>query len=143
MPLNSPVLIIDNDLEDQEFITAVLKEIDPAIHTHCFYDGQEALDYLSTTTQQPFLILCDVQMQGMNGLELRARINENERLRKKSIPFVFLSDYATQDNVNKAYDLTVQGFFEKANTHNGLREQLEQIVSYWKSCKHPNRYFTT
>lgn len=141
MPLNGPVLIIDNDLEDQEFITAVLKEIDPAIHTHCFYDGQAALEYLSATTQQPFLILCDVKMEGMNGLELRARINEDEQLRKKSIPFVFLSDYATQENVNKAYDLTVQGFFEKANTHNGLRAQLDQIISYWKSCMHPNRYF--
>jgi len=143
MPLNGPVLIIDNDLEDQEFISAILKEIDPAIDTHCFYSGQEALDYLLITTQQPFLILCDVKMEGMNGLELRARINGNEFLKKKSIPFVFLSDYATQENVNKAYDLTVQGFFEKANTHNGLRVQLDQIVSYWKSCLHPNRYFIT
>ncbi|WP_217603028.1 response regulator [Chitinophaga sp. GbtcB8] len=141
MPLNGPVLIIDNDLEDQEFISAILKEIDPAINTHCFHDGQDALDYLLITTQQPFLILCDVKMEGMNGLELRAHINNNEFLRKKSIPFVFLSDYATQENVNKAYDLTVQGFFEKANTHNGLRVQLDLIVKYWKSCMHPNRYF--
>jgi CheY-like chemotaxis protein len=143
MPVSGPILIVDNDLEDQEFISAILKEIDPAINTHCFHDGKDALVYLVTTPQQPFLILCDVKMEGMNGLELRAHINDNDFLRKKSIPFVFFSDYATQENVNKAYDLTVQGFFEKANTHDGLRTQLELVVKYWKSCLHPNRYFIT
>lgn len=143
MPVSGPVLIIDNDLEDQEFISAILKEMDPAIKTHCFHDGQDALVYLVSTPQQPFLILCDVKMEGMNGLELRAHINENDYLRKKSIPFVFFSDYATQDNVAKAYDLTVQGFFEKANTHDGLRAQLELVINYWKACLHPNRYFIT
>ncbi|HEU4554795.1 MAG TPA: response regulator [Chitinophaga sp.] len=141
MPLSGPILIIDNDLEDQGFITTVLHQIDPAIHFHCFYNGQDALDYLVKTTEHPFLIICDVHMQGMSGLELRKSINDNEQLRKKSIPFVFLSDYATEKNVNEAYDMTVQGFFEKANTQQDLQHQLHLIINYWKSCLHPNRYF--
>ncbi len=51
----------------------------------------------------------------MNGLELRRHIQENEGLRKKSIPFVFLSTAARPKEVEEAYNLTVQGFFVKAS----------------------------
>lgn len=103
-----------------------------------FPNGQEALNYLLTTGDQPFLILCDINMPLMNGIELRKQMNEDEYLKKKSIPFVFLTTAANSEIVQTAYDETVQGFYKKATTYEGVKEQIGLIISYWKSCLHPN-----
>ena len=108
----------------------------------CFFsDGETALQYLQNTEERPFLILCDINMPIMNGLELRHQLNESSYLRKKSVPFVFLTTTATRETVQLAYDETVQGFCLKPNTYADLREQIRLIVAYWKSCLHPNKAF--
>ena len=108
----------------------------------CFFsNGQAALHYLELTEERPFLILCDVNMPIMNGLELRQRLNESEYLRKKSVPFVFLTTSASPETVQLAYDETVQGFCLKPVNYTDLQEQIRLIVAYWKSCLHPNKAF--
>lgn len=140
MALSGPVLIIEDDHDDQELIKSAFDEMGIDNPINIFNNGKEALDYLLETTEQPFLILCDVNMPVMNGLELREYIENHEPLKKKSIPFVFLTTAASKNIVNKAYDLTVQGFYQKEDTYTKLSEQLRLIVHYWKSCLHPNRY---
>lgn len=104
----------------------------------CFSNGQEALDFLRTTELKPFLILTDINMPVMGGLELRRRINDDEELKRKSIPFVFLTTSATQHAVNAAYEMSVQGFFEKGSNMNDIGTLLKEICSYWQRCRHPN-----
>lgn len=77
-------------------------------------------------------------IKGMSGLELRRAINGADFLRRKAIPFIILTDFATAENVKEAYDLTVQGFYRKAATMPQLKEQLKLIVTYWMHCLHPN-----
>ena len=48
------------------------------------------------------------------GIELRIEMLKNSVLKKKSIPFVYLSTYAGQALIEEAYNLTVQGFFKKS-----------------------------
>ena len=93
-----------------------------------FGNGQEALYYLATTQEQPFLILCDVNMPIMNGSELRRQINADKVLRQKSTPFIFLTTAANTQLVQEAYDNTVQGFFKKAPDYAGLEKQLERAL---------------
>jgi CheY-like chemotaxis protein len=103
-----------------------------------FDNGQKALDYLNSSEQQPFLILSDVNLPVMNGLQFKLEIQQNEYLKKKSIPFIFLSTSAEQKAVSEAFELSVQGFFVKENTYDGIQNQLKQIIEYWKNCRHPN-----
>lgn len=133
-----PLIIIEDDLDDQEFITEILHSLGVTNTLLLFSDGTEALTYLQTTTDQPFLILCDVNLPKMNGIELRTEICNDDRLRKKSIPFVFFSTYAGRDTVAKAYELTVQGFFIKSASLQELQDTLSMIITYWSICKHPN-----
>jgi CheY-like chemotaxis protein len=140
MALSGPIMIIEDDLDDQDLIKLALAEMNLENEIAIFNNGKEALDYLQITTDQPFLMICDVNMPIMNGLELRDYIEKHETLRKKSIPFVFLTTAASKSIVNKAYDLTIQGFYQKEDTYAKLAEQLHLIVRYWKSCLHPNRY---
>lgn len=74
----------------------------------------------------------------MNGLELRRHIISDDFLRKKSIPFIFYTTGVSKDSVDMAYDLTVQGFFQKANSMTEIKNLVELIINYWLNCKHPN-----
>jgi len=74
----------------------------------------------------------------MNGLELRQRINESEYLKRKSIPFVYLTTAANNQLVQAAYDATVQGYYKKSADYAGLYQQIKLIIEYWQSCLHPN-----
>jgi CheY-like chemotaxis protein len=138
MSKHGPLLIIEDDLDDQEIFKEILQTLGLTNTLLFFNDGTEALTYLQNTLDQPFLIICDVNLPKMNGLEFRNEINNDERLRKKSIPFVFFSTNAGRDTVQKAYDLTVQGFFTKSSTLRELEYTLSMIISYWSQCKHPN-----
>jgi CheY-like chemotaxis protein len=135
---SGPLIIIEDDLDDQEIIKEILKSLDISNTLLFFSDGTEALTYLQTMAEQPFLILCDVNLPKMNGIELRMEINNDDRLRKKSIPFVFFSTNAHRDTVIQAYDLTVQGYFLKSATVRELEDTLGMIINYWSLCRHPN-----
>ena len=138
MSKKGPILLIEDDEDDQLLISQAIKSLDITNLIQVFHNGQEALDYLETTQQQPFLILCDINMPRLNGLELRAIINQSEHLRHKAIPFVFLTTTANPETVRVAYDESVQGFYQKATTQAGLKRQLGLIVEYWQTCLHPN-----
>ena len=135
---DGPLIIVEDDIDDQEIIKEVLQSLGVSNTLLLFSDGLEALTYLQTTSDQPFLILCDINLPKLNGLELREEINADVRLRRKSVPFIFYSTNAGREAVEKAYDLTVQGFFIKNNTLQQLRDTLALIIAYWSECKHPN-----
>lgn len=140
MSIRGPIISIEDDADDQFLIKSVVEELDIPNELLFFSNGVEALLYLETTSDQPFLIICDINMPVMNGLELRERIDKNEFLRKKSIPFVFLS---TADNplvIETAYESTIQGFFKKENSFEELKARIRVMYDYWSYCLHPNQY---
>jgi len=138
MPNTGPIVLVDDDEEDQLFFKEALARLDIKNELVICRNGIEALNYLNVTSQQPFLILCDINMPKMNGLQLRAEIIQSDYLRKKSIPFVFHSTAATERDVNKAYDLTVQGYFQKTSSFEKLVTLVKMLTDYWRECKHPN-----
>ncbi|MFD2569152.1 response regulator [Spirosoma soli] len=139
MSLKGPILTIDDDEDDQYLLRQVIKDLPVTNDVYAFFNGKEALHYLETTDEQPFLILCDINMPQMDGLELREYIIQNEYLRNKSIPFVYFTTAANPDLIRAAYNTTVQGFYQKAAEYAGLQEQIRLIIAYWQSCLHPNQ----
>jgi CheY-like chemotaxis protein len=106
-----------------------------------FYkDGNEALTFLDKTDVQPFLILSDINMPKINGFELRNKIFTNEQLQTKCIPYLFFTTGATKKAVIDAYALSVQGFFVKPSSMQGLECTIKKIVEYWQECIAPNEY---
>ena len=138
MSLYGPIVIIDDDEEDCELTRRGLHEVGIKNKVVIFGSGIDALRYLETTEDKPFLILSDIEMPEMTGLELRRKINSSEYLRKKSIPFIFRSSSASREEVEEAFRLNVQGFFTKPEKFAHVVEDLEHITWYWKYCLHPN-----
>lgn len=134
---NDPILIVEDDFDDCEFIQSALKSIGVQNEQKCFADGEAALEYLANTKEETFLILCDINMPKMNGIELKKVINKNNELRRKSIPFIYFTTSQSTKDINEAYDQMVQGFFRKPNNLEEIKDILKTITSYWDICRHP------
>ncbi|HEV8272600.1 MAG TPA: response regulator [Chitinophagaceae bacterium] len=134
-----PIILIDDDSDDKDVFQDILKELKVSNPIIWFQNCDNAFSYLKTTSEQPFIIFCDLNLPGISGIECKRQIDDNEELRKKSIPFVFCSTTADQKTIDEAYTkMTVQGFFQKKNTYSELKETIKLIVAYWAECKHPN-----
>src|SRR5688572_548563 len=94
-----PLIIVEDDIDDQDIIKEVFESLGLSNTLLLFSDGYDALRYLKTTTDQPFLILCDINLPKLNGLELRELINADPWLRRKSVPFIFFSTNASRDAI--------------------------------------------
>jgi CheY-like chemotaxis protein len=139
MPKSGPIVIVEDDKDDQELFQDILKEIGVQNELLFFVRCSEAYHYLKTTPEQPFIIISDVNLPEQNGVEFKRSIDEDPELRQKSIPFVFLSTSVEKKLVDTAYkEMTVQGFFKKKPNYGELKSVLRMIVEYWKECRHPN-----
>lgn len=138
MNKNGPIIIIEDDIDDQEILTDVFKDLEYKNEIIFFDEGQKALDYLIETKIEPFIIFSDINMPKLNGMELREKVHENEDLRIKSIPYLFFSTSAEQKHVIDAYSKSIQGFFVKPSNINEIKETIKIIVEYWQKCVSPN-----
>ena len=78
-----------------------------------FANCAQALDHMKTTSQQPFLILSDVNLPGMSGIEFKKLIDDHPELSRKCIPFVLYSTSVDKKTVEEAYQNDCAGFFQK------------------------------
>jgi CheY-like chemotaxis protein len=138
MNKSGPIIIIEDDKDDQALLSEVFQELGYKNKIVFFGDGEEALDYLTDTSIEPFIIFSDINMPRLNGMELRQKVHENEDLRIKSIPYLFFSTSAEQQHVVDAYSKSVQGFFVKPSSYPELKETIKTIVAYWNRCVSPN-----
>ena len=137
MNKNGPVIVIEDDEDDQEVLEIIFKKLDYKNPIVFFKDGYEALDYLSKDEVQPFLILSDINMPRINGFELRAKVQENKKLHNKCIPYLFLTTSSNNQSVIDAYAITVQGFFVKPSGFEAMESTIRHIMEYWKECLSP------
>lgn len=138
MNKGGPIIIIEDDIDDQQLLGDVFSELKTSNEIIFFGDGEQALAYLTETKVEPFIIFSDINMPKLNGMELRNKIHENEDLRLKSIPYLFFSTSAEQQNVVDAYSKSIQGFFIKPDNYVELKATLASIIDYWSRCVSPN-----
>ncbi len=138
MNKTGPIILIEDDAGDQNLLMEVFDELNLLNKIIFFKDGEEALEYLKNSTIEPFIILSDINMPKLNGLELREKILTNEELRIKCIPYLFFSTSGEQKFVVDAYSKSVQGFFVKPNTYEEIKDTIKIIVQYWQKCESPN-----
>lgn len=134
-----PIIVVDDDPDDLELLQQAFSEMNVDNEIIVFDNGLKFLEYLKTTENGTFFILCDINMSKIDGLELKRIIFDDERLRIKCVPFIFLSTSGASSSIMKAYSYGVQGYFIKPNSLEKLKSMLDAMITYWNDSQHPNR----
>ena len=137
MDKTGPIIVIEDDLDDQSILVEVFKDLQVQNKVLYFIDGVEAYNYLVSSNDQPFLILSDINMPKLNGFQLRDKVHNNDQLRLKCIPYLFFTTTSEQKMVVDAYSKSVQGFFTKPDSFREISRMLRNIIEYWMDCKSP------
>jgi len=138
MNRQGPIIIIEDDLDDQDILGAVFAKLSYPNKIIFFDNGEAALDFLTATDVDPFIIFSDINMPRLSGIELRERIHQNESMRLRTIPYLFFSTSAEQQNVVDAYSKSAQGFFIKPTSFSAIEDVMKTIIEYWLKCVAPN-----
>lgn len=140
MNKKGPIIVIEDDRDDQEILGEVFQQLSYANEVRFFDNGYTALEYLNTTTELPFLILSDVNMPKLDGFELREKIITNASLSLKCIPYLYFTTAVSHTAVINAYSKSAQGFFMKPASFTELENIIKKIVEYWLVCYAPNNF---
>lgn len=118
------ILLVEDDLDDQEFFVDALNEIENASLYGIANNGQEALHKLDNPSI-PDLIFMDVYMPHMDGMECLTNIILTEQIR--NIPVIILS--TAVPHIGKLRSLGARGFIEKPSDHRVLKNHLEKMIN--------------
>ncbi|MBD0304090.1 MAG: response regulator [Tolypothrix sp. T3-bin4] len=132
--LDFDVLLIEDDLGDVELTETALSRSKLRVNLHVVNDGEEALAYLRqegqyTKASRPSLILLDLNLPGLSGLEILSAIKSDQSL--KSIPVVILTTSDTNTDILKSYENGVNCYVTKPI---GLKEFIKivnTIEDFW------------
>ena len=138
MNKNGSIIIIEDDLDDQALLAEVFNELKYKNEVLYFNDGVMAYDHLVNNHIEPFIVISDINLPKLNGMELREKIHNNEDLRLKCTPYLFFTTSSEQQHVIDAYSKSIQGFFVKPSSYTELKRTLKIIIDYWKECVSPN-----
>ena len=138
MNKNGAIIIVEDDKDDREIFGEVFKDLNYKNEIVFLNDGQEALAYLIENSAEPFIVFSDINMPKLNGRELRKKIIENENIRLRTIPYLFFTTSAAQEDVIDAYSKSIQGFFVKPSKFEDFKRLVKNIIEYWQDCVSPN-----
>lgn len=127
MPNQLPitVLIIDDDADDRFFMEQALKTDSSDTRLYCADSGQQALDMLVLVHPTPDVILLDLNMPGLSGLEVLNQLKQS--IRHQHIPVIVLTTSDAPTDKKQAYHLGASGFITKPTTQQELSKIASQI----------------
>jgi CheY-like chemotaxis protein len=140
MNKSGPIVVIEDDQDDQMMLKEVFRILKTENEVLFFCDGEAALVYLRDPNVYPFLILSDVNMPKLDGFELKRMVHTNDELSAKCIPYLFFTTAVNEKAVYDAYTMSAQGFFVKPSSFDELVATLGVMIEYWKRCYSPSNF---
>ena len=138
MNKSGPIILIEDDSDDKEILQEIFSELKYENEIIFFDDGLKAFDYLLDTNITPFLIITDINLPKLSGIELREKIRNSENTRLQCVPVLYFTNEASQSTLIDAYNQSVQGFFKKPATYYQFAQTIKFIIQYWKECRSPH-----
>jgi two-component system response regulator len=137
------ILLVEDNASDIELAKRALHKANIENPLIVAEDGQEALDYLFGIGQDtendalpmPGLILLDLNLPRVGGLEVLERIRKNERTRR--LPVVILSSSKETGDVTTSYNFGANSYIRKPVDFQSFTETIKQLGSYWLELNEP------
>ena len=133
---NTPILLVEDDQVDVMTVRRALKEVKVTNPVVNLENGEEALKYLrDPDSAQPCIILLDLNMPIMNGIEFLQVIKHDTLLRR--IPVVVLTTSEEQQDKISSFDLSVAGYLSKPVVYRQFVEVMRTFDAYWTISEVP------
>lgn len=137
------ILIVEDDAEDRYLLQNAFEQIGVTDTVQTVGDGQEAVEYLSGKGpfadrhkfRFPTLLLLDLKMPRMNGLEFLSYVKHNPSLRV--IPTIVFTSSDHREDIRNAYQLGANSYIVKGKTFEMVCGQLKFIYGYWMRVEVP------
>lgn len=122
------LLIEDDQIETLKF-ERILSSLSQKHQQQSVTNGEKALEFLKNATELPHLILLDLNMPKMNGLEFLKILKDNNRLHH--IPVVVLTTSNNEKDILESYLIGIAGYVMKPLKYEDYKTQLKTIIDYW------------
>jgi two-component system, response regulator len=137
------ILLVEDNPNDVELTLHALKKNKIANSVHVARDGAEALEFLFGTgefakriiNRPPKVILLDLKLPKVDGMEVLKRIKSDERTR--AIPVVVLTSSREERDIVESYQLGVNSFITKPVDFEQFTEAVRQLGLYWLLLNQP------
>jgi two-component system response regulator len=134
---NKVILLVEDNARDEALTLRALKKNNIINEVVVVRDGVEALDYLfgtgahseRDTEVMPQLILLDLKLPKVDGLQVLQRIRAEERSRR--LPVVIFTSSTEEEDLIKSYDLGANSYVPKPVNFDQLLEATKQLGLYW------------
>jgi two-component system response regulator len=132
------VMVVDDNCDEAALTVRALNRAGiRADAIHVANGGSEAIDYLTGSGQfagrdiadQPHLMLLDLKMAGLDGLEVLRRLRQDERTRR--LPIVMLTASDNPRDVTNIYNLGANSYLRKSFDFDEFAQTIQQVVAYW------------
>lgn len=131
------ILLVEDNPNDVELTLRALKKNNITNRIHVVRDGAEALEFIFSTdkykdrniNEHPKVILLDLNLPKVNGLEVLKRIKDDERTR--SIPVVMMTSSREEQDLVKSYKLGVNSYIVKPVDFSQFTNVVKQLGYYW------------
>ena len=135
--MDNHIVLIDDNSDDEMLTIRALKKNNVTADLVVLRDGVEALDYFDGAGQYqgralehtPALILLDLKLPKINGLELLEKLRNNEHTRL--IPVVILTTSNEEQDIVSGYKLGANSYIRKPVDFNEFTETIRKIAEYW------------
>ena len=136
MRTDRPIMLVEDDEVDRMTVERALKEIHVTNPLITARDGEEALRALrAPDAERPGIILLDLNMPGINGIELLKALKQDEELRR--IPVVVLTTSKDEQDRVYSFDLGVAGYMIKPVDYIQFMEVVKTVDMYWTLSELP------
>lgn len=145
MNLNpADVLLVEDNISDAELTVRQLKKYNMANNLFHVKDGEEALEFIFATgrfsdtrdiSHPPKLVLLDIQMPKVNGIEVLQKIKADPHTR--TIPVVILTSSKEDPDIQKCYSLGANSYIVKPVSFEGFAEAIKNLGFYWLLLNQP------
>lgn len=133
---NVTLFVVEDDDIDYMMIQRTMKHLHVANQLVRAVDGQDALDKLnSQQVNSPFVMLLDLKMPKVSGLELLIKLRQTPTLRD-TIVFVLSSSDDEQD-IQASYQQNVAGYFVKNEIDSEFADILTLLHGFWRTAHIP------
>jgi len=138
------VLLVEDNMIDAEITTRALKKYNMANNLVHVKNGKDAIDFIFATgkyegtrdiSHPPKVMLLDIQMPKMNGMEVLQKIKSDPRTR--SMPVVILTSSKEHPDIQKCYDLGANSYIVKPVNFEGFADAIKNLGFYWLLMNQP------